>query len=269
MTDLLIADVRPGGHAPVDLHVEGGTIAAVVPAGTSRDDAATARRIDGAGLLALPGLVDTHAHVDKSWWGRPWQSYAGEPGVQGRIAHERERRDELGIPSVATSRAVLAEMVRHGTTAVRTHVDVDLGLGLRGLEVVREAAASYDGLRLEVVAFPQDGVLRRPGVMELLDRAAAAGAEHVGGLDPASIDRDPVGQLDGLFDIAARHGCGIDLHLHDGGDLGVSRSSWSSSAPSGSGSRAASTSPTGSPSRRSTRRAATTCSRRWPRSASP
>ncbi|WP_445258897.1 amidohydrolase [Nocardioides aurantiacus] len=221
MTDLLIADVRLGGHAPVDLHVEGGTIAAVVPAGTSRDDAATARRIDGAGLLALPGLVDTHAHVDKSWWGRPWQSYAGEPGVQGRIAHERERRDELGIPSVATSRAVLAEMVRHGTTAVRTHVDVDLGLGLRGLEVVREAAASYDGLRLEVVAFPQDGVLRRPGVMELLDRAAAAGAEHVGGLDPASIDRDPVGQLDGLFDIAARHGCGIDLHLHDGGDLGA------------------------------------------------
>ncbi|MGO2041521.1 MAG: amidohydrolase family protein, partial [Cellulosimicrobium funkei] len=67
----------------------------------------------------------------------------------------------------------------------------------------------------------QDGVLRRPGVLDLLDAAAAAGAEHVGGLDPASIDRDPVGQLDGLFAIAERRGVGIDVHLHDGGDLGA------------------------------------------------
>ncbi|WP_331713743.1 amidohydrolase family protein [Nocardioides scoriae] len=87
---------------------------------------------------------------------------------------------------------------------------------------MREAAAAYDGaLRVEVVAFPQDGVLRRPGVMALLDRAAAEGAEHVGGLDPASIDRDPVGQLDGLCEIAERHGCGIDLHLHDPAELGA------------------------------------------------
>lgn len=221
MDDLLISDVRPWGGDPVDVEVREGRIAALHPAGTSSADQPGVRRLDGRGLLALPGLVNAHAHVDKSWWGRPWESYAGEPGVQGRIAHERARRDDLGIPSVETTRAVLDELVRHGTTAVRSHVDVDLGLGLRGIEVVREAAAAYDGLEVELVAFPQDGVLRRPGVRELLDRAAAAGVEHVGGLDPASIDRDPVGQLDGLFDIAARHGCGLDLHLHDGGDLGA------------------------------------------------
>ncbi|WP_123390613.1 amidohydrolase family protein [Nocardioides aurantiacus] len=221
MTDLLISDVRPWGADPVDLLVADGVLAEVVPTGTAPRGAPAARRIAGHGLLALPGLVNAHAHVDKSWWGRPWESYEGAPGVQGRIAHERARRDDLGIPSVATTRAVLDQLVRHGTTAVRSHVDVDLGLGLRGIEVVREAAAAYDGLRVELVAFPQDGVLRRPGVMELLDRAAAAGVEHVGGLDPASIDRDPVGQLDGIFDVAARHGCGIDLHLHDGGELGA------------------------------------------------
>lgn len=178
---------------------------------------------DGRGLLAIPGLVNAHAHVDKSWWGHPWQSYGGEGGTDGRIRHERARRDELGIPSVEITRRVLAESVRHGTTAIRTHVDVDLGLGLRGLEVVREALADYgDALQAELVAFPQDGVLRRPGVRELLHEAARTGAaEHIGGLDPAGIDRDPVGQLDEIFAIAAETGVGIDIHLHDPAELGA------------------------------------------------
>ncbi len=215
--DLVIADVRPWGGEPVDLLVTGSTFVRVVPVGTGTG----AARVEGRGLLALPGIVNAHAHVDKSWWGLPWQPYAGDGGVDGRIRHERAVREELGIPGVALTTRVLAEMVRHGTTAIRSHVDVDLGLGLRGLEVVREAAASFDGaLEVQLVAFPQDGVLRRPGVLELLDRAAAAGVEHIGGLDPATIDRDPVGQLDGLFDIAGRHGCGIDLHLHDPAELG-------------------------------------------------
>lgn len=58
-------------------------------------------------------------------------------------------------------------------------------------------------------------MLRRPGVDQLLRKAATAGADFIGGLDPASIDRDPVGQLDLLFDIAADTGAGIDIHLHD------------------------------------------------------
>ena len=178
--------------------------------------------VDGRDLLALPGFVNTHAHIDKSWIGHPWQSYGGEGGTDGRIRHERARRDELGIPSLDITRRVLAEFVRFGTTALRTHVDVDLGLGLRGIEIVREAVAEYDGaITAEIVAFPQDGVLRRPGVLDLLRAAAESGVEHIGGLDPASIDRDPVGQLDGLFDIAADTGVGIDIHLHDPAELGA------------------------------------------------
>jgi len=64
-------------------------------------------------------------------------------------------------------------------------------------------------------------VIRRPGVLELLDEAAAAGVTSIGGIDPASIDRDPVAQLDGLFAIAERRGVGLDIHLHDGGELGA------------------------------------------------
>ena len=219
MTSLLLANVRPWGGAPVDLVIVDGVITDVVPAGTGVADG---QRIDGRGLLALPGFVNAHAHVDKSWWGQPWVSYGGEPTTQGRIAHERAEREKYGIPSTAGTIAVLREFLRHGTTATRTHVDVDLGVGLRGIENVREAAATLDdAVQVEIVAFPQDGVLRRPGVLELLDQAAAEGATSIGGLDPASIDRDPVGQLDALFEIAVRRGVGIDIHLHDGGELGA------------------------------------------------
>lgn len=213
-----LENVRPWGGAPVDVDIADGRIIGIQPHSPERGDGAR----DGGGLLALPGLINTHAHVDKSWWGLPWQSYGGAGGTEGRIRHERARRDELGIPSVPITSAVLAEFVRHGTTAIRTHVDVDPGLGLRGIEAVREAVAAYDGaLTAEIVAFPQDGVLRREGVLELLDAAAAAGVEHIGGIDPATIDRDPVGQLDGLFGIAAERGVGIDIHLHDPNELGA------------------------------------------------
>ena len=220
----LVRDVRPWGGPAVDVHVADGVVTGLTPAGAAPvpSDVPASAVVDGRGLLALPGVVNAHAHVDKSWWGLPWQPYGGEGGTEGRIRHERARRDELGIPGVPTTAAVLAQLVRHGTTAIRSHVDVDPGVGLRGIEAVREAAAAYDGaLHVEVVAFPQDGVLRRPGVLDLLHAAARAGAEHVGGLDPATIDRDPVGQVDAVLGLAAEHGVGVDVHLHDPAELGA------------------------------------------------
>ncbi|GAA1941168.1 amidohydrolase family protein [Microbacterium aoyamense] len=215
-----VRNVRPWGGDVSDLRIAAdGTWGAVEPASAA---AIAQGEIDGRGRLALPGLLNVHAHVDKSWWGHPWQSYGGAGGTEGRIRHERARRDELGIPGLDVTRNVLEQSVRTGTTALRTHVDVDPGIGLRGIEVVREAVAEYDGaLHAEIVAFPQDGVLRRDGVVELLRAAAEAGVEHIGGLDPASIDRDPVGQLDALFTIAADTGVGVDIHLHDSADLGA------------------------------------------------
>jgi cytosine deaminase len=219
MAVAIVTNVRPWGGPAADVVVDGGRIREVRPASGADADG---ERIDGGGLLALPGFVNAHAHVDKSWWGLPWVPYGGEPTTQGRIAHEREERERHGLPSVDAATAVLREFLRHGTTATRTHVDVDLGVGLRGIEVVREAADRLGGaVDVEIVAFPQDGVVRRPGVLDLLDEAAAAGAASIGGIDPAGIDRDPVAQLDGLFGIAERRGVGLDIHLHDHGELGA------------------------------------------------
>lgn len=212
--------VRPWGADPVDIDIADGVITGIRSAGTAPIGV---RELDGRGLLALPGIVNAHAHVDKSWWGLPWQSYGGEGSTEGRIRHERAQRDALGIPSLERSALVLRELVRHGTTAIRTHVDVDPGVGLRGIEAVEEAAAAYRGaLDVQLVAFPQDGVLRRPGVLELLREAAGRDSVRaIGGLDPASIDRDPVGQIDALTALAAETGVGLDIHLHDPAELGA------------------------------------------------
>jgi cytosine/adenosine deaminase-related metal-dependent hydrolase len=112
--------------------------------------------------------------------------------------------------------------VAAGTTHIRTHVDVDTDAGLERLEGVlstREALA--DAVTMQVVAFPQSGMLVRPGTVELLEAAARMGVEAIGGLDPSAVDRDPVRHLDVIFDIARRHGLELDIHLHEPGRLGA------------------------------------------------
>jgi cytosine/adenosine deaminase-related metal-dependent hydrolase len=85
-----------------------------------------------------------------------------------------------------------------------------------------ETRRALEGLiEIEIVAFPQSGILIRPGVTQLLDAAMAAGADLVGGLDPCGIDRDPKGHLDVVFGLAERHGSPIDIHLHERGELGA------------------------------------------------
>ncbi|ERK72376.1 hypothetical protein N136_01277, partial [Leifsonia aquatica ATCC 14665] len=67
---VLLTNVRPWGGAASDILIEQGAIAAVEPHDPARPEPAGGETIDGRGLLALPGLVNAHAHLDKSWWGR-------------------------------------------------------------------------------------------------------------------------------------------------------------------------------------------------------
>lgn len=215
--DLVLQNVRiNGGSRPVTVTIEDGLIVSIGE--THR--APSGRRIDGAGRLVLPALVDGHAHLDKTLWGLPWRPHSAGPGLAGLIANEHAVRGDL--PPVADrAAALLATYLEHGTTRMRTHVDVDPAQGLTAVEGVLAAAERFQGrLDVEVVAFPQSGLLVAPGTEDLLDAAVRAGAALVGGLDPAGHDQDPVRHLDAIFGIAERHGVGIDLHLHDRGSLG-------------------------------------------------
>jgi cytosine deaminase len=217
MHALVLSHVSLDG-APADLAVADGRIASVASAGTL----AGADRIAGGGALVLPGLIDGHIHLDKTFLGLPWRPHRPGSSVAERIAIEKEERGAIVEPMAVRAERMVRHVVARGTTTLRSHVDVDPELGLSGLEALltlRERVAHL--CTIQIVAFPQSGVMRAPGVADLLEQAVRAGADLIGGLDPAGIDEDIEGQLDVVFDIAERQGVGVDIHLHDPGELGA------------------------------------------------
>ena len=205
-----------------DIEVEGGRIAALLPASAN---AATGDTVDLGGTLVLPPLVDGHIHLDKTLLGLPWipNQSAGNT-VSDRIAAERRVRAARTVPEFETGSNLVRQVVASGTLHIRTHVDVDNQLGLRNLhEVLKIREHFRDLVTIQIVAFPQSGILRSPGTQELLDEAIAQGADLVGGLDPIGIDGDLDAHLDAIFAIATRRGVGVDIHLHDGGEAGLAQ----------------------------------------------
>jgi cytosine deaminase len=213
LTNALLADGRR-----VDVGISEGRIATIDPAGAA--SGAGGRTIDLAGALLVPGFVDGHLHLDKTLLGLPFQPHRPGATIAERIARERELRRELSSPVEDRARRLIDQIVAFGTTAVRSHVDIDPEVGLSGLHALLRVRETTRAVDIQIVAFPQSGIMISPGVADLLDAAIAEGADLVGGLDPAGIDNDVEGHLSAIFGIAERHGVGLDIHLHDPGPLG-------------------------------------------------
>jgi cytosine deaminase len=216
---MILANARlpEGGFA--DLEIAGGLIAALHAPG-SADPAG--ERIDLAGALVLPALVDGHIHLDKTHWGAPRLPHVEGRGVRERIAAERVERHRVALPIEARAAALIRTLIANGTTRARSHVDIDNDVGLANLEaVLRVRDAFRDWIDIQLVAFPQSGVTTEKGAPDLIAAALSAGADLVGGLDPAGFDGDVKGQLDIVFGLAERFGKGIDIHLHDSGKTGA------------------------------------------------
>ncbi|MEU4271751.1 amidohydrolase [Streptomyces sp. NPDC026092] len=216
-------DVRPGGGPRTDLIAVDGVLVAdgSVAAGT------VVEYVDGAGRLALPTLVDAHLHPDKTTWGEPWHRRRPARGIAAYVEGDVELYRAQRTPLAERAHRLMAHAAAQGTRAMRAHVDVAPAYGLEGVEGVAAARERLRGVvDVEVVAFPQHGVGRTPGVAELLEEAAAGGlVSHIGGIDPEGFDLEGAGrdggQLDTVFGIAERHGLGLDIHLHDRGEGGL------------------------------------------------
>lgn len=217
----LIRHVTAMDGVLIDLLIRDGNIAAMEAAGTLAPQDGM-ELVDGTGYLLLPALVDAHCHLDKTVLGMDWFRNELGPLLTDRIANERESRTAFGLePEVQAERLIQLSMAM-GTLALRSHVDVDTVNGLSCVEGVLAAREKYRGkMHIELVAFPQSGLLCRPGTMELMEEALRMGVDLVGGVDPAAIDGDPKGGVDAIFDLAQRFGKPIDLHLHEPNDLGA------------------------------------------------
>lgn len=173
--------------------------------------------LDGGGDLVLPSLVDGHMHLDKTLTGTPWMSHRAGPTRKSRIDTERNMRSDLAPVEDRASNLVRL-CVGHGTSAIRTHVDIDPTIGLKHVEALLKVRESFaDAVDMQLVAFPQSGVQSQAGLPDYMSAAIDAGVDLIGGIDPIAIDDDLDGQLDTLFTIAEKKDVGIDIHLHDPG----------------------------------------------------
>ena len=216
--DLLLRDVRPLGSEVVDVLIRGGRIAQIAPGIQAPDTPVE----DGRGAILLPGLVEAHTHLDKNLLGLPWHPHSAGPTLQDRIDNERRLKRVLDIDPERQSARQVVLSIANGSTHIRSHVDIDTEHGLWGMEGVLATRERYrDWVDIELVAFPQSGLLKRPGTLELMEEALRLGVEVVGGIDPCTMDRDPKGHLDAVFGLAQRFGRAVDIHLHEPSELGM------------------------------------------------
>ena len=218
---ILLRNARRAFGDRVDIRVRDGAIAEVGP--KLEASGGDSLLLDADGALVIPGLIDGHLHLDKTLLGLPWKPHPAGPTLSERIEAEKHLRHALPLSVEDRAANLIRRVLSNGTVHLRTHVDIDPEIGLENLYGVLSARERFkDFISIQIVAFPQSGVVSCPGTAALLDEAVEAGADLVGGLDPAGIDGDPDGQLDAVFDIAERRGVGIDIHLHDRGELGIS-----------------------------------------------
>ncbi len=210
MIDFVVRDARlPDGSGPVDVGIAAGRIAAIAPS-----LAPDAPGVAAEGCLLVPGLVETHFHLDKTCIMDRCTPSAGTV-AEAVCLTAAAKRHFTPEDVYARGRRTLERAIGWGTTRMRTHVEVDPGIGLRGFEgvqaLVRDFAWAID---IELCVFPQEGLLNNPGTDALLVEGLRRGARVIGAVP--YIDSDPRGQIDRIFAIAREWDVDIDMHLDMG-----------------------------------------------------
>ena len=205
--DLLLQDCALPDGTRADLGCRDGC---VVEQGVLEGRVA-ARRLACGGRVVTPGLVESHIHLDKALLSERTPSVEGTLQEAIRITGEAKRR--FTVEDIrARARAVLDMAVRQGTTAMRSHVEVDPIVELRGLEALLPLKAEYaPALDLQLCAFAQEGVFRMPGTDHMLAEALRRGADLIGGCPYT--DMDGHAQIDVIFRLAREFGVDADFHV--------------------------------------------------------
>jgi len=205
--DLLLRGARlPDRDGLADIAIIGDRITSVdIVARPARET------IELAGRLVTPGLVESHIHLDKALLTDRVASTAGTLEEAIRITGEAKRA--FTVDDIRRrARRVLDLAVRAGTTAMRSHVEVDPIVGLTGMEAMLPLREEYaPALDLQLCAFAQEGIVKAPGTEGLLRRALTMGADLVGGC-PYN-DSDGLEHIRIVFALATAFGVDADFHV--------------------------------------------------------
>jgi cytosine/creatinine deaminase len=207
--DLIVRNadiVQQGALRVADIGIEGARIAAI-----SADLGADAPELDAAGCLVVPGMIETHIHLDKTCIMD--RCHIAEGTVAEAVRTTAAAKKKFTVEDVyARGKQTLERCATHGTMHMRTHVELDPGIGMIGFEAVEQLARDYAwAMDVELCVFPQEGLTNNPGTEELLIEGLRRGARAIGAVP--YFDTDPRGQIDRIFAIARDFDAEIDMHL--------------------------------------------------------
>ncbi len=211
---MLIRNVRLAGREGMwQILCQGGVIRAIEPMSTQL---LSARELDGEQGLVIPPFIEPHIHLDTT-------QTAGEPSwnLSGTLFEGIERwaeRKALLTHEDVKQRAIqtLKWQIANGIQFVRTHVDVsDPNLvALKAMLEVREEMKAW--VDLQIVAFPQEGILSYPNGKALLEEALKLGADVIGAIPHFEFTREyGVESLHYVFDLAEKYQVLVDVHCDE------------------------------------------------------
>jgi len=217
--DIVICNARLRGDDKLKtILIDDGSIVRVDQQGTVTDNAE--RVIDAQGKLTVPAFIDPHIHLDKTLI-----TDVVRPNVSGTLTEAIEivwekKKTYTNQDIVDRAGSIIKMALANGTTRMRTHADVDTIGGLKPLLGLLEAREKYSTLMgIQIVAFPQEGIVQDPGCIEIMEEAIKLGADLIGGM-PAN-EKTPADSREHIklaFNLAEKYDKDIDMHVDETDD---------------------------------------------------
>jgi cytosine deaminase len=216
--DILVKNVALWGTEGLcDLGIANGRFVSMNQSGVSPTPVLT---LEADGRMAVPGFVEPHIHLDKALISeRAPVNVSGTLTEAIEILWEIKRNYTVDEIADRASR-VLARALQHGVSRLRTHVDVDPIGGTRPAEgLIRARDRFSDLIDIQIVAFPQEGIVKSPGTEALMREVMKLGVDVVGGMpfNEAS-PQDSRRHIEIVFDIAREFDADIDMHVDETDD---------------------------------------------------
>jgi cytosine deaminase len=218
--DLIIRNARLRGEDQFkDIGIREEKIAAI----ENRLDGKSKEEIDAQGCLVTPTFIDPHVHLDKALISEVVRENRSGTLTEAIEIIWEKKHHYTDEDIMDRAGRVIEWAVSNGTTIMRTHVDVDTIGGLKPLEgLLRVREAYRDLVDLQIVAFPQEGILQDPGTEDLMYKAKEIGADVVGGMPYNEMTEDDSKRhIEICFEIAKNFDADIDMHVDETDDPGA------------------------------------------------